>query len=961
MNSIIIYSKTPKGFRQHKSLFGGLSSLLLKVLKLVDGKSSAEKILNQLDGITKTELDSILAELLKEGCIKEIVPHGSKDWIEDVSFSPMIVEEVSFDEEPEGKTEKATPLKVDKVVQSAANLPLADEFKVNGDVEQKRIQEIEKAEAEENTRREVVRIAYETKEALKKIEVEARANAEEKARLEVERKENLEARALFKEELNARLEAEKARIRADAEESARRGVELRGVERLARDAEETLKKAKAEALANAEERARLEAERKENLEARAHLKEKMQAQDEAEKKLIKAEVEAKEKALRELERLAREAGARVIAEVQARLEAERKAKVEEQARLKSEFKAKSLAEEIRVEEARLESMRIAQETEEARGKSEAEAFKVQYDAEKNRIKAESEAKDSALKEMERLAREAEATTIVVEQARLEAERKAESGEKARLESERKAQELSELISSREKAHREMVHIAQEAEEARKKSADEARRAQVETEKIRTKMQLEAERVVLENAKAQIKTKSVDASGKEITQTTAKDETDALATQKVTQQEESQYKKHTKVSALHKISVRIVNSYFWKWFPKVTKVALIYLPIFVVLMIGVLQFVNLSMFILPIDKLASESLDEPVTVNEVHVSLWPQPMLVLGKVAVGGDAGIKITAVNIYPIYSTLFEKVKVVKSIEITGMQIAQENFWHPLQWIRNAGRVEHLKIEQVNFKNLELNISDLKLSTFDGKVELGESREFIGLDMNSIDDLLHVQIKPQGGRFNVALTGTNWPLPVNPKIVFEEIKARGMFNYNSLDFSQIEGRIYNGNITAKATINWSKQWVSTGEFKFSGVNSEHLLKAFGAENYIEGKLIFAGVFACKSDEAAKLTDDANVSGDFEISNGKIQNLDLARALLSQGAGYSTNFDKLTGSIQAQAGLFHYRKLLLQSNQLQAKATLDIQPNQDVSGSVSTNLVAQSRRLQAKFELAGKVDDVKFK
>jgi hypothetical protein len=517
------------------------------------------------------------------------------------------------------------------------------------------------------------------------------------------------------------------------------------------------------------------------------------------------------------------------------------------------------------------------------------------------------------------------------------------------------------MSSREKAHREMVHIAQEAEEARKKSADEARRAQVEAEKIRTKMQLEAERVVLENASAQIKTKSVDASGKKITQTTAKDETDALATQKVTPQEESQHKKHTKVSALHNISVRIVNSYFWKWFPKVTKVALIYLPIFVLLMIGVLQFVNLSMFILPINKLASDGLDEPVTVNEVHVSLWPQPMLVLGKVAIGGDAGMKITAVNIYPIFSTLFEKVKAVKSIEITGMQIVQENFEHPLQWIRNAGRAEHLKIEQIYFKNVELNISDLKLTPFDGKVELGESRELIGLDMHSLDDLLQVQIKPQGGSFNVALTGTNWPLPVNPKIVFEEIKARGMFNHDSLDFSQIEGRIYNGNITAKATIGWSKQWVSKGEFKFSGVNSEYLLKAFGGENYIEGKLNFAGVFTCKSDEAVKLTDDANVSGDFEISNGKIQNLDLARALLSQGAGYSTNFDKLTGSIQAQAGLFHYRKLLLQSNQLKAKATLDIQPNQDISGSVSTNLVAQSRRLQAKFELAGKVDDVKFK
>jgi hypothetical protein len=44
---------------------------------------------------------------------------------------------------------------------------------------------------------------------------------------------------------------------------------------------------------------------------------------------------------------------------------------------------------------------------------------------------------------------------------------------------------------------------------------------------------------------------------------------------------------------------------------------------------------------------------------------------------------------------------------------------------------------------------------------------------------------------------------------------------------------------------------------------------------------------------------------------------------------------------------------------LQAQGNLDIQPNQDISGNVSASLVAQSRRLQAKFDLTGKVNNVK--
>jgi hypothetical protein len=37
---------------------------------------------------------------------------------------------------------------------------------------------------------------------------------------------------------------------------------------------------------------------------------------------------------------------------------------------------------------------------------------------------------------------------------------------------------------------------------------------------------------------------------------------------------------------------------------------------------------------------------------------------------------------------------------------------------------------------------------------------------------------------------------------------------------------------------------------------------------------------------------------------------------------------------------------------------MDIQPNQDVSGKVSANLTAQSRRLSANFDLAGKVGNI---
>jgi hypothetical protein len=101
----------------------------------------------------------------------------------------------------------------------------------------------------------------------------------------------------------------------------------------------------------------------------------------------------------------------------------------------------------------------------------------------------------------------------------------------------------------------------------------------------------------------------------------------------------------------------------------------------------------------------------------------------------------------------------------------------------------------------------------------------------------------------------------------------------------------------------------------------------------------------------------------FELSEGKINDIDLARAVLFKGnqplAGGATQFDKLTGNLQLINRNYQYGQLVLEANQLHAKGNLDIQPNQDVSGKISANLTAQSRRLSANFNLTGKVGNLK--
>lgn len=296
-------------------------------------------------------------------------------------------------------------------------------------------------------------------------------------------------------------------------------------------------------------------------------------------------------------------------------------------------------------------------------------------------------------------------------------------------------------------------------------------------------------------------------------------------------------------------------------------------------------------------------------------------------------------------------------------MKIEQENFEQPLQWITSLSKAQHLKVEHIALSKIILKIKDLELAPFDGKVTLTESRELKSIDLMTDDETLAMQITPQGSSFDIAFTGTDWALPMNPKFVFSELKAKDTIKQSLLFFNQIEGAIYGGSLAGKAALDWSNQWSIAGNFNLINANLPEMLNAFGSSASVDGKFNLAGIFSCKSKLAAALTDAPEIAANFTVQNGKINGVELDRAVLSESsqslAGDSTRFDKLTGSVKIKNGGYHYRQLVLKSDQFYAEGNVDIQPNQDISGKINANLAAQSRRLQARFDLAGKVNNVK--
>jgi hypothetical protein len=86
------------------------------------------------------------------------------------------------------------------------------------------------------------------------------------------------------------------------------------------------------------------------------------------------------------------------------------------------------------------------------------------------------------------------------------------------------------------------------------------------------------------------------------------------------------------------------------------------------LVGIAHFINLSMLAKPIENLILESVKDTVTIQEVRVSLLPEPHFVLGNLSIGKNNGCKIESIYVEPTRASFFGNEKVVKSAVIEGI-----------------------------------------------------------------------------------------------------------------------------------------------------------------------------------------------------------------------------------------------------------------------------------------------------
>jgi uncharacterized protein involved in outer membrane biogenesis len=179
------------------------------------------------------------------------------------------------------------------------------------------------------------------------------------------------------------------------------------------------------------------------------------------------------------------------------------------------------------------------------------------------------------------------------------------------------------------------------------------------------------------------------------------------------------------------------------------------------------------------------------------------------------------------------------------------------------------------------------------------------------------------------------------------------------MTFSQIEGRLYGGNLKASMVVDWANQWTATGIFKLSEVELEEVMPSFTKEASLKGPLTSSATFTFKANEFATILDAPEINASFSVDNGAINGIDLVRALRAgnknDAINGSTRFNKFSGKLLLKDGHYQYKLLALKAGKLEASGEADILANQNLSGEINVSLAMQSRQLQSHLKLSGKL------
>jgi len=927
MDRTTVFTKTAKGITQVNQKSASLSKDLMKVLKLIDGKSNFGQLMEKAE-FDKSALEKALNTLTKDGFARVFqVRQEEKD---------PFAEEDDFDFTAPGKM----PASTQRVVAGAAN-----------DISEL-VRQQEKSEAEKRSREqahEQARLRAKAEaESRAKLEAEARAKAQaEQAAMEQARRAK-DAAERAKAELDTKMREEETRRKALAEQQARLTAEQKAKEEVESQRLAELRvKAEKEARALAEARARAEAEAqalaKARAEAEAAAKRQAQEATSAEKQLkerLKEEIESRIRG--EMEDLLRN-------EVEEKTRNEMRAQILQEARLAARAELEERLREEREALASAEREARSKAETEARARAEQEArLRAQAEA---RAAAESEARIKAEEEARRL-RQSEARAREDAEARVEAERRAkhEAEARAKIEAEERERREAELQATLDQERK-----AKQEAELRAKVEARARETIAEDTRVKVQAELEAnleKRAEIEG-KAQAKAYMAAKARAE------QEEDDRLRAEQARKAREIADILRTKVEP---DEVAPESHPTQRRSPRRRKGSLLKTAVIVVVLlliagIGALHVVPLRPYAAKLERTMSAWLHDDVSIGAVTFRLFPTPHLNVENISVGKLLDARATTGQIYLDIATLFGEHPSINALELSGVTLSADAVRRIPLWGKPEGKAGAGAITRIDLHGVKLDVKP-SLEPFEALLVFQRDGTLRQANLRGAGGSWTLVTRPSEKGFDFDLNTSNWNLPLGAPFPVSDATLKGTFDTAQILVPEFEAHALEGAVNGTLRVTWASGFRLESELSVARLDAKELMRAFTPDIAVTGKLDGNFNVVSESPSLDTLLAAPHVQGKFKLSEGSVSNVDLVAVMQSDAAGQRagvTKFAELTGEYAAGDRRASYRQLALQGGVLRGNGALDLATNGAISGHLALEIRSQVAQDRGSFLVSGTV------
>jgi len=371
------------------------------------------------------------------------------------------------------------------------------------------------------------------------------------------------------------------------------------------------------------------------------------------------------------------------------------------------------------------------------------------------------------------------------------------------------------------------------------------------------------------------------------------------------------------------------------------------------------FIKLDDFIPRIEKEASAKLKEPVTIKSLKLAMLPVPHVTIDGIAIG-KAEIEVGQVTVTPVLASLLSSPKVIRSIEVKSLVLTQKALDKIPVWTKSDGTsAPPVRIENIKLTDAVVKLDKTGFGPFDATVELDSNGQPVNALITTQDGKLKASVKPDKANFLIDAVAKGWKPPVGAPILFDELVIKGIATAAGADFNQISAKLYGGMVNGRATAGWQKGLRVKGNLDVKQVELKSLVPLFSPTAKISGRLTAKPVFFASGADAAQLLNALHLETPFEVQNGILYGVDIAKAatsLVKGGAtGGETHFDHLSGHLVRERGAHKFTDLKISSGSLAAEGNVNISAKQELAGRVKAEIKAAGTSAGIPLNVAGTV------